>query len=154
MLCQCGELSSSQSAFFPCSLIPAHLFVPRFVHSNWNDDFQVSESEILKRRTPQSSTALREATLAWRELSSPTRCTISPKFLVFLGNMLYFHRAASPCIHSWTPACLCSTPCEWPTKNGRISFSLALDSKNVQLGTTVDGGLLFSHPMVSTTWAL
>lgn len=64
MLCQCGELSPSQSAFSPGSLIPAHLFVPRFVHSSWNDDFQVSESEMLKPRTPQSSAALGEATLA------------------------------------------------------------------------------------------
>ena len=87
MLCQCGELSPSRSAFFPGSLIPAHLFAPRFVHSYWNDDFQVSESEILKRRTPQSSTALREATFAWRELSSPTRCTISPtSSLYFWGT--------------------------------------------------------------------
>lgn len=87
MLCQCGELSPPESAFCSGSLIPVHLFVPRFVCSSWNDDFQVSQSEILKLRTPQSAAALSKAKLVWRgEISSPTLCTISPtSFLYFWG---------------------------------------------------------------------
>ena len=57
------RVTPSQSAFFSGSLIPVPLFVPHFVHSNWNDDFQVSESEILKPRAPQSATALSKAKL-------------------------------------------------------------------------------------------
>lgn len=77
----------------------------------------------------------------------------SYQFLAFLGNILYLHRAASPCIHIGTTACLCSAPCEWHTLRMGGSHSLWLWTAR-QFGTTVKGGLLFSHSMVSTTWAL
>lgn len=69
-----------------CSLIPVHLFVPRFVRS-LNDDFQMSQSEMLKPRTPQSAAALSKAKLVWEESFLPYPLhNKSYQLLVFLGT--------------------------------------------------------------------